>query len=119
MTDSAIVIFCTAPTQDGIAARLAQGLVEAELAACVNVAPAVRSFYRWQGQVQVDDELLLIIKTRRELFDAVAEWLKQQHPYDVPEVIALPIEAGSTPYLHWLFEQTPVRASRSTPERSG
>lgn len=118
MKDSAIVIFCTAPAEEGTAARLARGLVEAELAACVNVVPAVRSFYRWQGQVQVDDELLLIIKTRRELFDAVAEWLREQHPYEVPEVIALPIEAGSTAYLHWLFEQTPRQGSGSGPENS-
>jgi periplasmic divalent cation tolerance protein len=105
MQSSAIAVLCTAPDAE-VAQRLARGLVEARLAACVNVLPGVRSIYRWQGRVQDEAELLLVIKTRAEHFDALEAWLKQHHPYDVPEVLGLPASAVSAPYLAWLEDET-------------
>lgn len=100
-----LVILCTAPDTE-VGARLARGLVGAKLAACVNLVPGLRSFYRWQGEVHDDPEVQLLIKTRAERFDAVAAWIDEHHPYDVPELIALPITSGSGAYLSWMAEQT-------------
>jgi len=84
------------------AERLARSVVERSLAACVNVVEGVTSFYRWQGRVQTDAERLLIIKTRAEQFEALRAALVAEHPYEVPEVIALPIAAGHPAYLDWV-----------------
>jgi periplasmic divalent cation tolerance protein len=86
------------------AERIARALVERGLAACVNVVPGVVSVYRWKGQVEREGELLLVIKTRAERFDALREALVGLHPYEVPELIALPIQRGHAPYLDWLDE---------------
>ena len=86
------------------AERIARALVERGLAACVNVVPGLVSVYRWQGRVEREAELLLLIKTRTETFEALREALVALHPYDVPEVIALPIENGHAAYLAWLDE---------------
>ncbi|HMR04965.1 MAG TPA: divalent-cation tolerance protein CutA [Polyangiaceae bacterium] len=102
----AIVILCTAPAEGDAAAQLARALVEERLAACVNVIPGLRSFYRWQGKLEEDTEVQLVIKTRRDHFAAVEAWLKEHHPYDEPEVLALPVIDGSAGYLAWLAEQT-------------
>lgn len=104
-TTDALVVLCTVPDEP-TAERLARGLVEAHLAACVNVLGGVRSFYRWKGAVQDDRELQLVIKTRRARFDALAAWIAREHPYEVPEVLALPVVAGATSYLRWLDAQT-------------
>jgi len=96
-----IVILCTCSSSEE-AVRLARLLVEQRLAACVNAIPQVRSTYRWQGAVETADEVLLIIKTARALFDSVEQALRGAHSYEVPEIIALPIAAGSAPYLAWL-----------------
>ncbi|RMG49028.1 MAG: divalent-cation tolerance protein CutA [Acidobacteria bacterium] len=98
-----IVVLCTVPRED-IAADLARMLVERRLAACVNVVPGLRSFYRWQGETQDDREALLVIKTRRDLFDDLARTLAGEHPYDVPEVVALPVDDCHRPYWEWLVE---------------
>lgn len=103
--DAALVVLCTAPDAD-VAARLARGLVDARLAACVNVIPGLRSFYRWQGEVQDDGEVQLFIKTRRGRLPELMAWLGEHHPYDVPEVLALDVGAGSQPYLDWLTAET-------------
>jgi periplasmic divalent cation tolerance protein len=95
------VALSTAPDGE-TAARIARTLVEERLAACVNVVPAVRSIYRWQGRVEDDAEVLLVIKTRAERVDALAERLRALHPYELPELVALPVAAGSAPYLDWL-----------------
>lgn len=105
MQDGPILVLCTAPDPD-VAATLARGLVEAKLAACVNVVPGLRSFYVWKGDVHDEPEVQLLIKTRRARFEALSEWLADNHPYEVPEIIALPIEAGAKSYLGWLEEQT-------------
>jgi periplasmic divalent cation tolerance protein len=100
MTDK-IVVFCTADSPE-IAERVARGLVDQRLAACVNILPGLRSIYRWQGNTEDAQEILLVIKTSRGLFDSVRQTIEKLHSYEVPEVIALPIVNGSTAYLDWL-----------------
>jgi periplasmic divalent cation tolerance protein len=92
------------------ARRIAHALVERRLAACVNVVPGVLSVYRWKGAVEQESEHLLLIKTRAERLEELREALVALHPYDVPELIAVRIEAGHAPYLAWLDES--VGASR-------
>ena len=101
MADNFIMIFSTCPTQAS-AERIALSVVKARLAACVNVIPGLRSYYEWKGQVEVGDEVLLVIKSRVELFDALQNMIASQHPYELPEVIAVPISTGFPPYLAWL-----------------
>ena len=101
----AIVVLSTFPGPDQ-AAAVARTLVEERLAACVNLVPAVRSIYRWQGAVQDDAEALAIIKTTDERLPALRERLAALHPYDVPEILALPVADGHAPYLAWLAAET-------------
>jgi periplasmic divalent cation tolerance protein len=107
MTDDVpLLVLCTAPAEGEIAADLARALVQKRLAACVNVLPGLRSFYRWEGKVADDAEVQLFIKTRASRFEALERFLSEAHPYDVPEILALPIERGARSYLDWLVEQT-------------
>ncbi|WP_242345783.1 divalent-cation tolerance protein CutA [Anaeromyxobacter terrae] len=101
----ALVVLVTTPSAEK-AAEIARALVEERLAACGNVVPAVRSIYRWEGKVQDDAEALLLLKTTRARFEALRERVLALHPYDVPEVIALSVEAGSAPYLAWIAGAT-------------
>ncbi|HOV57946.1 MAG TPA: divalent-cation tolerance protein CutA [Rhodanobacteraceae bacterium] len=101
MSSQPLLAYCTCPNPD-VADRLARTLVEERLAACVSRVPGVVSTYRWQGQVEVAAEVLLLIKTTQERFEALRTRLVELHPYDVPEVIACAIAAGHTPYLDWL-----------------
>lgn len=103
-----IVVLCTVPSEM-VAEQIGRGLVENGLAACVNAVPGLRSFYRWQGKIQDDEEVQLLIKTRPDKFDELAAWLDAHHPYDVPEVVALPAERVSESYLAWVIEQTTNR----------
>ncbi len=100
-----IVIFCTVP-DDETAERLAKGLVEKRLAACVKVIPGVRSFYRWEGKIEVGSEVQMLIKTQRSRFEAIEEWIHEQHPYEVPELVALSACDVAEPYAKWAVEQT-------------
>ncbi len=84
---------------------LAKRLLEKNLVACVNILP-VRSLYRWKGEACDDEEHLLIMKTRRSLADAVVRALSAMHPYEVPEIIVLPVIAGHAPYLDWVHAET-------------
>lgn len=93
-----IVVFITAGSTEE-ADKLSRGLVEEKLAFCVNCVPSVKSTYYWEGKLCVDDEILLIVKTRSSKFEALEKWVRKNHSYDVPEVIALPIIKGSEPYL--------------------
>jgi periplasmic divalent cation tolerance protein len=97
----ALVVLSTFPDADK-AAQVARVLVEERLAACVNLVATVRSIYRWQGAVQDDAESLAIIKTTPERYPALAARLAELHPYDVAEIIALPLADGHPPYLTWL-----------------
>lgn len=101
----ALAVLCTCP-DEATARALATGLVERRLAACVNILPQIRSIYRWQGETHEDGETLLIAKTTRRACAALQSWLVQQHPYDVPEVLALPVAAGSPDYLAWIRDET-------------
>jgi periplasmic divalent cation tolerance protein len=100
MTDQIVVLSTCSSAEE--AERLARLLVEQRLAACVSVVPGVRSFYRWQGAVDSATEWLLLAKSSRGLFPALAAALDQAHSYDVPEVLALPVVAGAANYLNWL-----------------
>ena len=104
MTD-ALVVLVTTPTPER-AAEIARALVDERLAACGNVVPGIRSIYRWEGKVQDDQEALLVLKTTRARFEALRDRVLALHPYQVPEVIALAIEAGSAPYLEWIAAET-------------
>jgi len=95
-----LVVLSTLPDSDK-ATDIARQLVEQQLAACVNLVP-VRSVYRWQGAVQEDAEVLAIIKTTRDRYDELHACLLSLHPYELPEVIALPLVAGHAPYLAWV-----------------
>ena len=101
----AIVVLVTTPTPER-AAEIARALVEERLAACGNVLPAIRSIYRWEGRVQDDQEALLVLKSTRDRFEALRDRVLALHPYQVPEVIALPVEAGSAKYLEWIAAET-------------
>lgn len=101
MADNFHVVLSTCPTPES-AEQIARCVVEARLAACVNVVPGLRSYYVWKGQIEVGDEILLVIKSRVELFDALQNLITSQHPYELPEVIAVPISTGFSPYLAWL-----------------
>lgn len=100
-----IIVLCTVP-DEAAAQKLAQGLVEERLAACVNAIPGLKSFCRWQGKIEVDPEIQLLIKTRRARFDDLAAWIKANHPYDVPEIVAIAADRVSDEYLAWAVEQT-------------
>jgi periplasmic divalent cation tolerance protein len=107
------VVLVSVP-RGGKAESLAEGLVEAGLAACVNVVPAV-SIYRWKGRVHRDMESLLLIKTSADKIKELERWVKARHPYEVPEFIALPVAGGSKEYLSWMREQTTPSARRRPP----
>lgn len=101
--DDAIVVFLTAANGEE-ATRLADLLVGAHLAACVQILPEMESVYRWQGQIERQSEILLIAKTTRGKFAELEREVRALHSYETPEIIALPIVIGSQPYLHWLSE---------------
>jgi len=100
-----VIVFITASSADE-AATIAKALVDERLAACGNITQGIRSIYRWQGQVHDEGEVLLISKTRRELFGRLAARVKELHSYEVPEIIAAPIIEGTESYLSWIDEQT-------------
>jgi periplasmic divalent cation tolerance protein len=100
-----IVVLITASSEDE-AAKIARTLVGARLAGCVNIIKNIRSIYSWQGKIQDDPEVLMIVKTQKTLFDALMKKVKELHSYTVPEIIALPIIEGSEDYLNWLREVT-------------
>jgi periplasmic divalent cation tolerance protein len=95
-----VVLSTVAKAED--AERIGRALVEGGLAACVNVVPGVTSIYRWKGKLEKEEERLLVIKTRADRFEALREALVALHPYEVPEVLALPVAGGHAPYLEWL-----------------
>ena len=93
-----ITVFTTVSSRQE-AKKISRGLVEKKLAYCVNTIPSIQSTYHWDGKLCVDDELLLIIKTKEEKFSTLKDWVLENHSYDIPEVIAIPISHGSSDYL--------------------
>jgi periplasmic divalent cation tolerance protein len=101
-----VVVFITAPSMD-VAQQIANALVEQKLAACVNILPAIQSIYRWEGKIFNEEETLLIVKSRADLFeDRLIPAVQAVHPYQVPEIIALPILMGLPGYLDWIQDVT-------------
>ena len=98
------IVLTTVATPDDVR-RLADGLLDQRLAACVQTL-AIQSSYRWKGAVQREPEQLLLIKTRAALYPAVEAYLRAHHPYELPEIVRLPIAAGSADYLRWLAAET-------------
>jgi periplasmic divalent cation tolerance protein len=92
------VILITAGSKEE-ADKISRGLVEDKLAFCVNTVPGIQSTYHWEGELHVDEEFLLIVKTHKDRYDALETWIKINHSYKVPEIIALPIEQGLPAYL--------------------
>jgi periplasmic divalent cation tolerance protein len=99
-----VLVLCNCP-DEACASKLARGLVESGLAACVN-RQAVTSVYAWQGQIEEAGEITLQIKTRRNNWPALCEWLRERHPYQVPEIIALPVCEGLSSYLDWVAQES-------------
>ena len=99
------VIYCSVPN-DFTANLIATTLVDEYLAACVNIIPNITSVYKWDGAVQTDNELLLMIKTQKTLFKDVENRIKELHEYTTPEIIALPIVDGSQDYQNWIVNAT-------------
>src|SRR5580658_1298930 len=106
MTDKIVVLVTTSTVKE--ARKIANTLVEGRLAACVNVLPKVRSYYRWKGGVASDEEYLLIVKSSRLRFTALRKAIERLHSYKVPEIICLPIVEGADPYMNWLEESLAV-----------
>ena len=102
-----LILVSTCPDAS-TAERIARELVDASLVACVNIVPGLRSIYRWNGAVQADDEVLMILKTPADRLSAARERLVALHPYDVPEVVALPVADGHYPYLQWVIDSTRI-----------
>ncbi|MCM8765358.1 MAG: divalent-cation tolerance protein CutA [Candidatus Omnitrophica bacterium] len=95
-----VVYITTADQRE--AEEIAQILLEKKLAACVNIIPGITSLYRWQGKIEKSKELLLVVKTRKDLFERLVKEVKKHHSYTVPEIIATEIEKGDQTYLKWL-----------------
>jgi periplasmic divalent cation tolerance protein len=108
MDDDAIVVFLTAANGEE-ATRLADMLVGAHLAACVQILPETESVYRWQGNIERSSEVLLLAKTTRGKFDELEREVRALHSYETPEIIAVPVLIGSGPYLEWLIQATNLR----------
>jgi periplasmic divalent cation tolerance protein len=100
-----LIVLITASTEEE-AARIGHTVVGERLAACVNIIRPLRSIYRWQGRIEDEQEVLLLVKTRGDLFERLKNRVSVLHSYAVPEIIALPLAAGNGPYLNWLKQET-------------
>jgi periplasmic divalent cation tolerance protein len=101
----ALLVITNTPSRD-VALRLAQALIERRLAACVNILAACTSVYRWKGVLETATEVTLLVKTRAEIYDEVQAAIKSLHPYELPEIIAVPVERGLPEYLAWVDAET-------------
>jgi periplasmic divalent cation tolerance protein len=102
-----LLVFTNAPDRE-VAMRIAQALVEKRLAACVNVLAGCTSVYRWQGEVERAEEIPILIKTRAARFPEVEAMIRHLHPYELPEVLAVPVTHGLPDYLQWIAEETAI-----------
>ena len=100
---AALVVLCTCPDRV-TAERLARAAVSAGLAACVNILPGLTSIYRWQGAIECAEEVLLLAKTTLAVYPQLEALWRAQHPYELPEVLAVPVTIGSEPYVQWLSD---------------
>lgn len=100
-----IVVLCTIGNREQ-AMKIANILVECKLVACVNIVPQVISVYKWEDKIQNDEESLMIMKTKRELFENLKDKITQIHPYETPEIIALEITEANQKYLKWINQET-------------
>ena len=105
MATKALVVLVTTPDRKH-ADKIAQVLIEEKLAACVNILAGARSIYRWKGSVKAASEVVLIAKSRSELFERLEKRAKELHPYECPCIVAWPITAGHQPYLDWITQET-------------
>ncbi|MEC4747678.1 divalent-cation tolerance protein CutA [Methylomicrobium sp. Wu6] len=101
MPSNTELILCTCPDRD-TSEKIAKRLVEGRLAACVNILPALTSVYTWQDRLETAEEHLLLIKTTRDCYPVIEQAIRELHPYELPEIIALPIEQGLPGYLNWI-----------------
>lgn len=101
MTDAILLCYCACPDAN-TATRIAETLVDERLAACVNQLSGVTSTYRWEGRIVTDDEVLLLIKTTEGRLSALRKRVLEMHPYELPELIAVPVVSGHPPYLDWV-----------------
>jgi periplasmic divalent cation tolerance protein len=108
VTNKIVVLTTCGSAEEG--ETLARKLVESRMAACVNLIPQIRSFYRWQGKVEDATEWLLVVKTTRDKFEELRMILEAAHSYELPEVLALPVVAGSPTYLAWLDRELGAEA---------
>jgi len=104
MNDLLLVLVTVSSVTEG--ERIARKVVEDRLAACVNIVPNLRSFFRWEGKITEEGEALLLLKTSGDRLDALAQRVKRLHSYELPEVIALPIVGGLADYLNWVRSET-------------
>ena len=104
-TNTVILILCTVPNKT-TAEKIAQHLVEHHSAACVNILPGLSSIYRWNNKVERSEELLLLIKSSMGRLAAISDYIRSVHPYDNPEVLAIPSSGGSMEYLNWIICET-------------
>jgi periplasmic divalent cation tolerance protein len=95
------IVLCTVPDQE-TGGQIASTLVTEQLAACVNIIPGITSIYRWKGAVEQDQEALLLIKTGEDSWQLLQERIRELHPYELPEIIAVPINTGQTDYIKWI-----------------
>jgi len=100
-TQNLLLVYCTCPDRD-VAMTIADSIVDAGLAACVNIIPGLTSIYRWQGKRQQGTEELLLIKTSANTYSALEKHIAANHPYELPEIIAVPINTGLPAYLDWV-----------------
>ena len=98
-----IIVFITVPNFE-VGEKIGSTLVEEKLAACVNITSEIKSLYFWKGSIEHDSEYLLIIKTRSDTFENLEKKVKEIHPYEVPEIVAMPIILGTNEYLNWIDE---------------
>jgi periplasmic divalent cation tolerance protein len=104
MSEDTRVVFISIPRDE--ARKMARALVEGRFAACANIIPAIESFYWWDDAVQHDEESLLVVKTTQQRFEALMEFVEENHPYELPEIIAIPLADGLPDYIEWVREET-------------
>jgi periplasmic divalent cation tolerance protein len=102
--ESVITVFISIPREE--AKAMAKGLVENRLAACVNILPRIESYYWWDDKVDFDEEALLIAKTAEEKFDALEDYVRENHPLELPEILAIPLTTGFKDYIGWVRDET-------------